>query len=175
MAKKALTVIGRAEKIDLLDFNMTDVPAKVDTGADTSAIWATSIEEKEDGLYFVLFGPGSENYTGNVQRFTKPDYSLTRVANSFGQKELRYKVKLRLRVKDRVVRATFTLSDRSEKVYPVLLGRRMLHGKFLVDVTGGDPLAELEEQRAAALEQDLRRIQRRKRYILQGILNIHFI
>jgi len=148
---KQLTVIGRAEKIDLLDFDMTRVPAKVDTGADTSAIWASSIEEKDDGLYFVLFSPDSPNYTGAVQRFTKPDYSTTRVANSFGQKELRYKVKLRMRVKGRVIRAAFTLSDRSVKAYPVLLGRRLLHAKFLVDVTGGDPLGQLEVQKAIAL------------------------
>jgi ribosomal protein S6--L-glutamate ligase len=157
-SQKNLTTIGRAEKIDLLDFDLLNVPAKVDTGADTSAIWASSIGEKEDGLYFVLFGPESPNYTGVIQRFTRPDYTLTRVANSFGQKELRYKVKLRVRVKGRVIRATFTLSDRSEKVYPVLLGRRLLHGKFLVDVTDGEPLAELEEQRAALLEADLRKI-----------------
>lgn len=160
-AKKQLTVIGRAEKIDLLDFGMSEVPAKVDTGADTSALWVSSIEEKEDGLYFVLFSPESPNYTGAVQRFTKPDYTITRVANSFGQKELRYKVKLRIRVKDRSVRATFTLSDRSEKTYPILLGRKLLHGKFLVDVTGGDPLRELEEQKAASLEAELRKIKRR--------------
>jgi ribosomal protein S6--L-glutamate ligase len=168
-AKKPLTVIGRAEKIDLLDFDMFEVPAKVDTGADTSAIWATSIEEKDDGLDFVLFGPGAEQYTGVVQRFTKPDYSMTRVANSFGQKELRYKVKLRIRVKDRMIRATFTLSDRSEKVYPILLGRRLLHGKFLVDVTSGDPLAELEEQRAVTLEQELRHIQLQKKSSNSGL------
>lgn len=160
-AKKELTVIGRAEKIDLLDFGIAGVPAKVDTGADTSAIWVSSIEEKDDGLYFVLFSPESPSYTGVVQRFTKPDYSITRVANSFGQRELRYKVKLSIRVKDRSVRATFTLSDRSQKTYPILLGRRLLHGKFLVDVTGGDPLRELEEQKAASLEADLRKIRRK--------------
>ncbi len=160
-AKKQLTVIGRAEKIALLDFGISEVPAKVDTGADTSAIWVSSIEEKEDGLYFVLFSPESPNYTGVMQRFTKPDYSITRVANSFGQKELRYKVKLSIRVKDRTIRATFTLSDRSEKTYPILLGRKLLHGKFLVDVTGGDPLRELEDQKAASLEAELRKIKRR--------------
>jgi ribosomal protein S6--L-glutamate ligase len=155
---KPLTVIGRAEKIDLLDFAMLNVPAKVDTGADNSAIWASSIEEKDEGLYFVLFSPDSPSYTGIVQCFTKPDYTLTRVANSFGDKELRYKVKLRIRVKGRIVRATFTLSDRSEKTYPILLGRRLLHGKFLVDVTGGEPLQEAEEQKAVTLEKDLRKL-----------------
>ncbi|HUB93459.1 MAG TPA: RimK family alpha-L-glutamate ligase [Verrucomicrobiae bacterium] len=159
MATKPLDIIGRAEKVDLLDFDIQGVASKIDTGADVSAIWATSIEEKDDGLYFILFGPESPYYTGVVQRFTKPDYEITRVANSFGHRELRYKVKLRIRVKDRTIRATFTLSDRSEKVYPILVGRRLLQGKFLVDVSNGDPLRDLEDQRAATLEEDLRKLQ----------------
>lgn len=160
--KKPITVIGRAEKIDLLDFGLVDVPAKVDTGADSSAIWASSIEEREDGLHFVLFGPESPYYTGEIQHFTKPDYSMTRVANSFGHKELRYKVKLRISVKGRRIRATFTLSDRSEKTYPILIGRRLLHGKFIVDVTGGDPLKDIEEQKAAQLAKELEQIEKAK-------------
>lgn len=160
MAKKELTIIGRAEKIDLLDFKMADISAKVDTGADTSSIWASNIEEQDDGLHFVLFGEGSPYYTGKVQHFTKPDYSLTRVANSFGQKELRYKVKLRINVKGRRVRATFTLSDRSLKTYPILLGRKLLHGKFLVDVTGGDPLNVQEQQKTERLQNDIAAVNR---------------
>jgi len=160
MIKNELTVIGRAEQIDLLDFDIPEVTAKVDTGADTSSIWASSIEERKDGLYFVLFGPEHPNYNGKEQRFTKPDYSLTRVANSFGQKELRYKVKLRMKIKNRSIRATFTLSDRSQKTYPILLGRRLLTGKFLVDVSGGSPLKDQENQKAVTLERELHALQR---------------
>ncbi len=159
MAKKELTVIGRAEKIELLDFKLSEIPAKIDTGADTSAIWASDIEEKDDGLYFVLFGKESPYYTGKVQHFTEPDYSLTRVASSFGQKELRYKVKLRIGVKGRKIRATFTLSDRSQKTYPILLGRKLLHGKFLVDVADGSPLHEAEQEKAEQLRIDMQYMQ----------------
>jgi len=161
--KKPLQTIGRAEKVNLLDFDIESVAAKIDTGADSSSIWASNIEEKEDGLYFVLFGPESHYYTGKVQRFTKPDYTLTRVANSFGHKELRYKVKLRIKVKDRTIRATFTLSNRSSKTYPLLIGRRLLHGKFLVDVRGGEPLQHEEDEKAAALERDLLKLQRKSK------------
>ncbi|HSX05728.1 MAG TPA: RimK family alpha-L-glutamate ligase [Candidatus Saccharimonadales bacterium] len=158
MTTKELTVIGRAENLELLDLGVSEVTAKVDTGADVSSIWASSIEEKEDGLYFILFGPGSPFYSGKLLRFTKPDYTMTRVANSFGQKELRYKVGLRIKIKDRIIRATFTLSDRSQKIYPILIGRRLLHGKFLVDVTGGNPMRDAEEAKATQLERDLHKI-----------------
>ena len=33
--------------------------------------------------------------------------------------------------------ATFTLADRSTQVYPVLIGRATLNGKFIVDVQKG--------------------------------------
>jgi ribosomal protein S6--L-glutamate ligase len=159
MPKTPPTIIGRAEKIDLRDFGVENVPAKIDTGADTSSVWASNVEEREDGLYFTLFGPDSPQYTGKEEHFTKPDYELTRVANSFGQKEMRYKVKLRITLKDRMIRATFTLSDRSQKTYPVLLGRKLLHGKFLVDVADGDPLHMEEQKKAEKLKQDLARVQ----------------
>lgn len=155
VSKKQLTIIGRAETIDLRDFDLTSIPAKIDTGADISSIWVSKVEERDDGLHFVLFGAGSPFYTGVEQHFTKPDYTITRVANSFGQKELRYKIKLRVTVKDKNIRATFTLSDRSLKTYPVLLGRRLLYNKFLVDVADGKPLKELERAKAYQLQQEL--------------------
>lgn len=170
-AKNPTTVLGRAEKIELRDFGVSGIPAKIDTGADSSAIWASDLHEDGDVLYFTLFGPASPYYTGEVQRFTKPDYSLTRVANSFGQKELRYKIKLRIGLKGRRIRATFTLSDRSQKTYPVLLGRRLLQGKFLVDVAAGEPLQEAEEQKAIALQKDMESLQMTKNRLNVAILS----
>lgn len=161
MAKKEITVIGRAETIDLRDFDLHAIPAKVDTGADTSSIWVSNVVEKEDGLHFVLFGPDSPYYTGDEQVFSAPDYELTRVANSFGHKELRYKIKLRITVKDRKIRATFTLADRSQKTYPILLGRRLLHGKFVVDVTGGEAMLAEEERKAQALKDHLKEVRQK--------------
>jgi hypothetical protein len=152
------TIIGRAEKIELLDLGLTKVPAKTDTGADTSSIWASSVEEKADGLYCIFFGKKSPFYSGEAVHFPPSSYTLTRVANSFGHAELRYKVKLRIRVNGRLVRATFTLSDRSLKTYPILLGRRLLHNKFLVDVTKGEALHAEEKKRAARLRKHISKL-----------------
>lgn len=129
-----LPVVGRAETVDVVEFDIFSVPAKVDTGADNSSIWVSQVSEQPDGLSCVFFGPGSPFYTGEIVHIGH-DYSVTRIANSFGHKEVRYKVRLKIRVQERVIRATFTLADRSLKAYPILLGRRLLHGKFLVDVS----------------------------------------
>lgn len=157
MAKKPLTIIGRAEEVDLVDFNILGVPAKVDTGAESSSLWASDITVGKDGLEFTLFAPGYKHYTG--QRLTVPPtaYSQTRVANSFGQRETRYKVSLRIRIHGRLIRATVTLADRSSMTYPILIGRRMLNGKFLVDVSTGKPQTDAEQKRTAELSEELRK------------------
>lgn len=151
MAQK--TTIGRAELVDFPEMDCFNVPAKIDTGADNSAIWASQITISDDSLSCVFFGPDSPFYTGRA--VTIQNFSVTRIANSFGQSEMRYKVKLPIQVKGRVIRATFTLSDRSLKMYPVLLGRRLLAGKFLVDVSEGEPLTEFEQARARKLKRDI--------------------
>lgn len=156
---KALTIIGRAEKV-FFPMLSTYLPAKVDTGADLSSIWATKIKEIDDELQFVLFDTQSKHYTGDIIKLPKSGYRLTRVANSFGHKELRYVVKLPIEVAGRKINATFTLADRSKKLYPILLGRRMLKGKFLVDVAKGDPLHYEEKRKYDNLQKELSRLSR---------------
>lgn len=155
---RQLTIIGRAERIDLPKQGIFKVPAKIDTGADSSSIWGTDIRETPDGLEFRLFGPDSEFYTGELLKFPPEEYEVTRVANSFGQKEYRYKVKLTVRVNGRLVKGSFTLADRSDKTYPILLGRRLLSGKFLVDVKAGEPLLREEREKRARLREEIEKM-----------------
>jgi hypothetical protein len=156
--EKELTVIGRAERIRLVNHGEPLVPAKVDTGADVSSIWATQVKEQDGKLGFVLFGKKSEFYTGEHISLPKSEYKLTRIANSFGDKELRYVVKLRIEVHGRKINTHFSLANRSRKTYPILLGRRFLQGRFLVDVSQGEPLIEIEKAKKAKLDDDLKAI-----------------
>jgi hypothetical protein len=150
-----LTIIGRAERAELPDIAVKGVPVKVDTGADASSIWASSVEKEGDDLRVVFFSEESSFYTGEAHIFSKGDYTVTRVANSFGHRELRYKVKLRIKLKGRMINGTFTLSDRSKKLYPILIGRSLLTKKFLVDVSKGNPLRGAEQERAKKLQNEL--------------------
>jgi len=152
---KPLIVIGRAELVRLVDCSEQNLPAKIDTGADISSIWATAIAEDAAGLHFTLFDRSSKFYDGRQITIPKGKYRLTRIANSFGVKELRYVVKLRVEVKGRIIRASFSLADRSLKTYPMLLGRRLLKGKFLVDVSRGQALVEAETDNKVKLNRDL--------------------
>ena len=128
-----LTNIGTKELVSLPDFGITDVLAKIDTGADSSAIWASNITERDGELSFTLFGPGSPNYTAEEIKTHK--YSLVTVKNSFGQKEARFKVSLKIRIAERNIKVRITLANRANNRFPILIGRRTLKGKFLVDVS----------------------------------------
>ena len=132
---KKLTHLGRAEKVKLPGIHDGFVPARIDSGATVSSIWASSIEETERGLEFYLFGENSPYYTGDKQVIT--DYSTHIVSSSMGQLQTRYRVKLSVVLKSRRMLASFTLADRSTQAYPILIGRNILRNKFIVDVASG--------------------------------------
>ncbi|MBA3757357.1 ATP-dependent zinc protease [Candidatus Saccharibacteria bacterium] len=149
------TLIGRVEKIHLPVLGVKYVPAKIDTGADFSAIWASRLVEKADGLHVVFFGKSSSFYSGEAVVFAKNEYEQTIISNSFGHRQKRYKIKLKVKVKGRQIISGFTLADRSQKLYPILLGRSILRGKFLVDVAKGSPMHLEEKDRKLEMIEEL--------------------
>ncbi|HUD05771.1 MAG TPA: RimK/LysX family protein [Candidatus Saccharimonadales bacterium] len=130
--KNILDTIGPRTFVDFPDLGLKNIPAKVDTGADFSSIWASDIKDEEGMLKFKLFDNNSRFYNGAT--ITTKDYSVTSIKNSFGDSEFRYKVRLQSSFGGRTIKATFTLANRSNTKYPVLIGARTLRGKFVVDV-----------------------------------------
>lgn len=128
---KPLKIIGSTALIKVA--GIEKIPAKIDTGADSSSIWASGITiNAKNQLEFSLFGPSSPLYTG--ERLTADDYKVQRVRNSTGDVHIRYRVALPAVIKGKKLRINFTLADRSRNNFPVLLGRKSLNNKFLVDV-----------------------------------------
>jgi len=130
--------IGRADHITFNDGDIFNLPAKIDTGAYSSSVWATNIEEKDNYLFFTLLGPESPFYSGK-QLKTK-EYKVVHVENSFGDTEDRYSVFLTVTFAERKIRTNFTLANRGSKTYAALIGRKMLKNRFVVDVSVGKPL-----------------------------------
>jgi hypothetical protein len=147
------SIIGRAEKISLPEADLQGLHARIDTGANTSAIWASQITEQDGQLAVVFMGEGHAAYTGSAVLFST--YDQTVVASSTGHKQIRYKVRLLVSIGGRRIRAWFTLADRSTQVYPVLIGRNVLRGKFIVDVKHGKPLRDAEKRRTEELRSSL--------------------
>lgn len=132
-----LTIIGREAKVSFPLLEVKGVKAKTDTGADLSSIWCGEVRKVQNKLECVFFAPESPYYTGKKIVFNKSEYKRSQIFNSFGTGEKRYKVKMPVVINGRRIRTTFTLADRSKKKYPVLLGRKLLAKKFLVDVASG--------------------------------------
>lgn len=124
-----LKIIGRREFVDFPLLNIGHVEAKIDTGAYTCAIDCNKIELKvENGkqiLAFRLFN----NVTYYIEDFTRK-----KIKNSFGEMEERYIIKTLVTIGKKKIKTTISLSDRGNMRYPVLIGRRLLKGKFIIDV-----------------------------------------
>ena len=130
--QKSLKIIGNSTKIKITEIK--GIPAKIDTGATISSIWASDIKITPDNkLEFCLFAPESEFYTG--EKITVDEFKVRNVRNSTGHEAIRYMVTLPTVIKGKRIRVSYTLADRSRNDFPVLIGRRALLGKFLVDVS----------------------------------------
>lgn len=126
------SIIGSTELIGIA--NIKNIPAKIDTGADSSSIWASNINMKKDGtLVFTLFDKKSPLYTGEYLEST--DYVVKKIRSSHGDTQIRYRVKLPLKLGGKSFITTFTLANRSRNNFPVLIGRYTLKDNFLVDVS----------------------------------------
>lgn len=141
--------LGRAEKVDLPDYNLTQQPAKVDTGAYTSSLDCEEAHEVERGgkkvLEFVLLRPTRPGYTG--QKHTSTDYTYTEITNASGTQH-RYIVFANVVIGGQTHRARFSLSNRAKLRYPVLIGRKLIaQGNYLVDVAQGEGFPDDEEER----------------------------
>jgi len=153
--KKETNIVGRAEKIAFPRQNLENIPAKIDTGAKTSAIWASEIVEDNQGvLSFYLFGRKTPYFNG--QKIVTKSFTQTIVTSSMGMTQKRYVVKLVVKLADRKIRASFTLADRTHQIYPVLIGRNILRGKFIVDVKEGTPLEKKEKAHDLAVKYTLK-------------------
>lgn len=131
-------IIGRAESMDFVDLGVLGVPAKADTGAFRSSVHASSIKLNDDNTLSFSLLKGHPACTYEVEPVTTKRFSQIEVTNSFGNREKRYEVKLRVRLGTKTLLASFSLADRKNNVYPILIGRKLLNNDFIVDpaITG---------------------------------------
>jgi hypothetical protein len=142
-SKNKMRLIGRREFVDFPELKLFSIEAKMDTGAYTSSIHCTDIEIKTQNntsvLCFKLLDDLHPEFSKRIHEFV--EFDKKKIKNSFGEMEERYIIKTSIKLGKKIIRTTLSLSDRENMRYPVLIGRRLLKGKFLVDVnkihTGG--------------------------------------
>jgi len=149
-APKDKLVIGRVERVDLPRFGLLGLEAKVDTGARTSSIHCADVRveaEDEDGrrhISFTLLDPEHPDYNGRRFRARRVDTRTVRSSN--GEVQERHVIEADVVIAGRTIRTKFNLADREAMNYPVLLGRRLLRGNFLVDVSRKRVVDHLDEE-----------------------------
>ena len=132
-------VLGRQELVDFPSFGLLRVEAKIDTGAFTSALHCTHQRIETDPvtqqrvLRVRLFDEQHPQHDGRTLEFT--EFEEREIRNSFGDVQRRYIIRAAVVLFGRPLEAEFSLSDRSDLRFPVLLGRALLQqGEFVVDV-----------------------------------------
>lgn len=150
--ERKLGIIGSTEYISI--GNLNKIPAKIDTGADSSSIWASDIKVEEDGtLTFKLFAPKSPYYTGEVIKSN--EYTVSVIRSSNGNEQIRYRTTLPIKIDGHTVKAALTLADRSRNNFPILIGRRTISGKFLVDVSKAEVARPRKNSKSRPLNREL--------------------
>ncbi|WP_234418472.1 ATP-dependent zinc protease family protein [Dongshaea marina] len=127
-------ILGQVESIWIEPVNDT-FNARIDTGATTSSISAQDIQVFErDGKKWVKFNLAHEDRNEKLPIET-PLVRYVRIKQASAKKiDRRPVVKLTVRMGDLTEQAEFTLKDRSEMIYPVLIGREFLKDIAVVDV-----------------------------------------
>ena len=135
--KGSKIIIGRRDRIDLPELGLRNIKAKIDTGAYGSAIHCSQIEviikDNRKVLSFVPLDPDYPGFSDNKHYFEH--YKDKLVKSSSGESEHRYIITTDAIVFGHTIRTEFSLTDRSQMKYPVLLGRKFLRKRFLVDVS----------------------------------------
>ena len=133
MSKK---IIGRTDKADFPMLDLFDIDIKIDTGAYTSSMHCHKVWVDNDELVCLFYDKDHPRYNGKEFKFK--EYTFANVKSSNGLVEKRYKIKTQIVLFDKKYKISLTLSTREDMRFPVLLGRKFISKKFIVDVTQKD-------------------------------------
>lgn len=126
-------IVGRKELISILDLNLYDLDAKVDTGADSNALHCDNIVIEDDVVHFCLLDEVHEAYHG--KRMSMPIYKIKKVKSSNGEVQERPSIKVSVEFFGKKYKSVISLTNRADMKFPMLIGRRFLNKRFLVDVS----------------------------------------
>ena len=126
-------VIGEVEPIYILPMKSPFL-SRIDTGATTSSIDASNIKRFErDGENWVSFDIVNKE-TEETYHFEKPLAKRIRIKR-IGDDEHRLLVELDVKMGEEKFKAEFTLAERPHFDYQALVGRNILNGRMVVDVS----------------------------------------
>lgn len=130
-----LPVIGWREWVDLPQLGLEKVKAKVDTGARTSALHAFALHPYEkDGKQKIRFDIHPEQHNNTLVITCEADIVDKRpVTDSGGHTEERYVIETPITIAGQTWSIEITLTERENMLFRMLLGRRALRKRFIVN------------------------------------------
>ncbi len=132
-----MKTIGRIDRADFPELKLSNIHVKVDTGAFTSSIHSHEIKEIElNGNKFIefkLLDPTHKKYRDRV--FRVKNYKVKSIKSSFGNTEQRFIITTIVVIFDQEFPIELSLSERSDMKYPILLGRKFINRKFIVNTS----------------------------------------
>lgn len=125
--------IGWCELVDLPDFGLTGLHAKIDSGARTSSLHAVRIRPFErDGEDWVAFTvPRSPEHA--AKRVEAKVHDHRPIKSSNGKVQQRYVIETLITLGPLTWSGHITLANRQSMAFPMLIGRRALRRGFLVN------------------------------------------
>ena len=147
-------ILGRYDRVDLPQLGLNNIHAKVDTGAYTSSLHCHRAEVVDGNLEFILLDEEHPEFTG--MKFMFKDFKKRDIKNSFGEVEKRFIIVTSIRIFDEEIVTEFSLSNRGSLKFPILLGRKILRERFLIDVKQKN-LSFREKRRQQKVKRALRR------------------
>lgn len=126
------TLIGISERIDLPDWDVSQLRAKIDTGARTSALHVDAVEvlPGDRARFSVVL---HRKHTDRRVVVEAPIVRRARVRSSSGRAEERIFVATTMRLGPVEKLIEVSLASREPMIYRMLLGRSALHHDFVVD------------------------------------------
>jgi hypothetical protein len=125
-------ILGRYDRVDLPEMGLVNIHAKIDTGAYTSSLHCHSAEIVNECLEVILLDEEHPEFTG--MKFIFKQFERRDIKNSFGEVEKRFIITSCVKIYNEEITTEFSLSNRGSLKFPILLGRKILRDRYLIDV-----------------------------------------
>lgn len=121
-----MLVIGWQERVDLPLLGLTNLKAKIDTGARTSALHATDIVEFErNDAPWVRFHTRFDDDAHDTD-VECAVHDRRKITNTSGVPETRIVIRTKFRIANRLWKIDLSLTERTEMTFRMIVGRTAL-------------------------------------------------
>ncbi|WP_419175000.1 ATP-dependent zinc protease [Desulfosediminicola sp.] len=145
IARPATEIIGEIEPVTIVRAKMIK-QARIDTGATTSSLDVEDYTEFErDGKKWVRYHL-LERTTGEVAELENRIIKFVLIKRIDAESHRRPVIRLKVRLGNKTLTEEFTLADRSQLDFPVLIGRNILDSNFIVDVSRKNTTSSMAEE-----------------------------